>query len=122
MIARCRLWLPLLPLAAVAACSLTLDTRTLGVPAAMAAPAAAPAAGQHFSVTSHAIYGFWGLFQIKQPSLQRTLAGQLVGGKGVSDLRIRVRSSPTDVLLTVLTGGLIVPRAVTFEGVVTPAP
>jgi hypothetical protein len=37
----------------------------------------------------------------------------------VADLRIRVRSRWSDVLLTGLTLGLIVPRTVTFEGVVT---
>ncbi|HEU5170743.1 MAG TPA: hypothetical protein VFU46_09400 [Gemmatimonadales bacterium] len=100
-------------------CSLTLDTRSLGVPVTMAAPAEQPAEGDRFEVTSRALYGFWGAFKIRQPSLQKTLAGQLVGGKGVADLRIRVRSSFGDVLITALTGGLIVPRAVTFEGVIT---
>jgi hypothetical protein len=37
----------------------------------------------------------------------------------VADLRIQVRSRFTDVLITGLTLGLIVPRSVTFEGVVT---
>ena len=53
--------------------------------------------------------------------LERALARQLVGGSGVADLRITVRSKWSDVLVTVLTGGLIAPRAVTFEGVVTGA-
>ena len=38
---------------------------------------------------------------------------------GIADVRIRVRSRWTDVLITALTAGLIVPRTVTFEGVVT---
>jgi hypothetical protein len=103
---------------ALQACSLTLDTRTLGVPVAMAAPAGQPAQGERFEVTSRAVYAFWGAFKIKQPSLQKTLAGQLTGGKGVADLRIKVRSRFGDVLLTVLTAGIVVPRAVTFEGVI----
>jgi hypothetical protein len=37
----------------------------------------------------------------------------------VADLRIRVRSRFSDVLITGLTLGLVVPRSVTFEGVVT---
>jgi len=37
----------------------------------------------------------------------------------VADVRIRVRSRWSDVLITALTAGLIVPRTVTFEGVVT---
>jgi hypothetical protein len=36
----------------------------------------------------------------------------------VSDVRIRVRSRWSDVLFTVLTAGLNVPRTVTYEGVV----
>jgi hypothetical protein len=99
-------------------CSLTLDTRSLGVPVTMAAPAGQAAEGDRFQVTSRALYAFWGAFRIKQPSLQKTLAGQLTGGKGVADLRIRVRSSFGDVLITALTAGLVVPRAVTFEGVI----
>jgi hypothetical protein len=50
--------------------------------------------------------------------LEKALAAQLVGGKGVADLKISVRSRFTDVLLTILTVGIIVPRSVTFKGVV----
>lgn len=100
------------------ACSLTLDAHTLGVPVTMAAPGGQPAEGERFQITSRALYAFWGAFKVKQPSLQKTLAGQLTGGKGVADLRIRVRSSFGDVLITALTAGLVVPRAVTFEGVI----
>jgi hypothetical protein len=103
---------------ALQACSLTLDARTLGVPVTMANPSGQPAEGERFQVTSRALYAFWGAFRIKQPSLQKTLAGQLTGGKGVADLRIKVRSSFGDVLITMLTAGIVVPRAVTFEGVV----
>lgn len=85
----------------------------------MAAPADQQPAGSRFSVTSHAVYGFWGLAPIKSPSLRKVLAAQLAGGNAIAGLRIRVRSRWSDVLITALTGGLIVPRAVTFEGVVT---
>ena len=100
------------------ACSLTLDARSLGVPVTMAGPAGQPAEGDRFAVTSRALYAFWGAFKIKQPSLQKSLAGQLTGGKGIADLRIKVKSSFGDVLITALTAGLVVPRAVTFEGVI----
>jgi hypothetical protein len=99
-------------------CSLTLDTRSLGVPVTMASPPGQATEGERFRVTSRALYAFWGAFRIKQPSLQKTLAGQLTGGKGVADLRITVKSSFGDLLITALTAGLVVPRAVTFEGVV----
>jgi hypothetical protein len=99
-------------------CALTIDARMLGVPVTLASPAGQPAEGNRFSVTSHAVYAFWGLAKLKEPSLRKALAAQLAGGSGVADLRIKVRSSFGDVLITALTVGLIVPRAVTFEGVV----
>lgn len=64
------------------------------------------------------MYAFWGLARIKEPSLRKALAAQLTGGSGIANLRIKVRSRWTDVLVTALTAGLIVPRAVTYEGVV----
>jgi hypothetical protein len=103
----------------VTGCAETFDATTLGVPVSLAAPAGQAPEGTRFRVTSHAVYGLWGLATLKQPSLRKTLAAQLAGGNGVADLRIKVRSRWTDVLITALTGGLIVPRAVTFEGVVT---
>ena len=98
---------------------MTIDARTLGVPVTLASPADKPPQGSRFSVSSHAVYGLWGLATIKQPSLRKALAAQLAGGSGVADLRIKVRSGISDVLVTVLTVGLIVPRSVTFEGVVS---
>jgi hypothetical protein len=101
-----------------AACATTFDARTLGVPVTLASPAGEPAEGSRFSVTSRAVYGLWGLALLKEPSLRKALAAQLTGGSGIADLRIKVRSRWSDVLITALTAGLIVPRAVTFEGVV----
>jgi hypothetical protein len=103
---------------AMSACSLTLDATHLGVPATLASDAAAPAEGQAFSVTGRAVYGLWGLLKFSQPSLQKTLAAQLVGGTEVANVRVKVRSRLGDLLITALTAGLIVPRAVTIEGVV----
>lgn len=100
------------------ACSLTFDATNLGVPATLASDASAPAEGTPFSVSSHAVYGFWGVLTLSRPSVQKVLAGQLVGGRSVADVRIKVRSSFTDVLLTVITAGVVVPRTVTVEGTV----
>ena len=113
-----RATVPLLALALLG-CAETFDATNLGVPATLASPAGQPAQGDRFRVTSHAVYGFWGLFRIKQPSLQKALAAQLGGGKGIADVRIRTRSRWSDVLVTGLTLGLIAPRSVTYEGVVT---
>jgi hypothetical protein len=103
---------------ALGGCATTFDARTLGVPVTMASPAEKPAEGSRFSVTSHAVYAFWGGVRLKEPSLRKALAAQLAGGSGVADLKIKVRSRLSDVIITALTAGLIVPRAVTFEGVV----
>ena len=100
-------------------CAQTFDATTLGVPATLASPAGPPPAGDRFVVTSKALFGFWGIARLKEPSLRKALAAQLAGGTGVADVKIKVRSRWTDVLFTVLTVGLIVPRSVTFEGVVT---
>ncbi len=113
-----RLVLSLLLVCAATGCSLSFDATRLGVPATMASAAGAPAEGVPFRVTSRAVYGLWGLAKLSEPSLQKALAAQLVGGKQVADLRIRVRSRFSDILITGLTLGLVVPRAVTFEGVV----
>jgi hypothetical protein len=100
-------------------CASTFDATSLGVPATLASPAGQPPAGARFSVSSKALFGFWGLAPIRQPSLRKSLAAQLGGGGGVADVRIRIRSRWSDVLFTILTAGLIIPRTVTFEGVVT---
>ena len=102
----------------IGGCAETFDATTLGVPVTLASPAGQQPEGARFRVTSHALYGFWGLARIKDPSLRKALAAQLAGGSGVADLKIKVRSRWTDVLVTALTGGLIVPRAVTYEGIV----
>jgi hypothetical protein len=99
-------------------CANTFDATRLGVPVTMASSGNAPAQGTSFHVTSHAVYGFWGVFKFSEPSLRKALASQLVGGAGVADLRIKVRSRFFDIIVTGLTLGLIVPRSVTFEGVV----
>jgi hypothetical protein len=108
----------LLLLSFMGGCAETFDATTLGVPATLASPAGQQPEGAHFRVTSHAVYGFWGLAKLKDPSLRKALAAQLAGGSGIADLKIKVRSRWSDVLVTALTGGLIVPRAVTYEGIV----
>lgn len=99
-------------------CSLTLDATKLGVPATMASAAGTTPEGQPFSVTSRATYGLWGIVKFSEPSIRKQLAAQLVDGKEVANVRIKVRSKFSDVLITGLTLGLIVPRAVTVEGII----
>jgi hypothetical protein len=108
----------LLLVGTLTACSQTFDAARLGVPITMAASADQPLQGARFKVRSHAVFAFWGVTKIKEPSLRKALAAQLAGGSAVGDLRITVHSRFPDVLVTILTAGLLVPRSVTFEGVV----
>ena len=103
---------------ALTGCATTFDATTLGVPARLASPAGTPAVGDSFKVTRHAVFGVWGIFSLGKPSLRRTLATQLVDGKEIADVRIKVKSSFRDLLITGLTLGRIVPRSGEYQGVV----
>lgn len=100
------------------ACAQTFDATSLGVEASMASPADNQPTGEAFRLNRKAVYLFWGIVPASHPSLDQVLAAQVTGDARVANLRIRVRSRWSDVLLTVLTGGLVVPRSVTFEGVI----
>lgn len=102
-----------------AGCAMTFDANSLGVPAGMASPAQQPAVGDTFDIHAHALYLLWGMIPSHVPSLEQTLAGQLAGGRAVQGLRIGVSHGWTDVLVTVLTAGLVDPVSLRFQGVVT---
>jgi hypothetical protein len=99
-------------------CAHTFDASTVGVEATMASPASAPAQGEAFEINRKAVFFFWGMVPGSQPSLTDVLNAQVTSTDQVADLRVRVRSRFSDVLITILTAGLIVPRSVTYEGVV----
>lgn len=105
---------------AVSGCALTFDSTHLGVPVSLAGSpqGGVPDSGTAFRVTKHAVYLLAGLVSVGQPSLEDVLAGQVGTGARISNLRIKVRSRWSDLLITGLTLGLVVPRSVTFEGVV----
>ena len=104
----------------LSACSMTFDSSRLGVPVTLAEAAATPVQGEAFRVTKHPVYFLWGMMGASPPNLEDILAGQVGTGSRLANVRIRVRSRWSDLLITALTGGLIVPRSVTFEGVVVP--
>ncbi len=103
---------------ALGACALTLDSTHLGVPASLAGAAQRPDSGTPFRVTKHAIYLLLGLVPVAQPNLEDVLTGQVGTGTRITNLRVKVRSRWTDLLITGLTLGFVVRRSVTFEGVV----
>ncbi len=105
-----------------AGCAHAFDATVTGVETTMASPGSAPADGEAFSITRKSVFGLWGAVSLSRPSLGDVIASQARGTQRVADLRIRVRSKFPDVLITVLTLGLIVPRSVTFEGVIVEQP
>jgi hypothetical protein len=108
--------------AALGACALTFDARSLGVPVTMASAPAAPAVGDTFTVTQTAVHLFWGAYQVRPARLQSALANQLGEGRGIANLRIRTHRRLSDLLATVLTAGIVVPTSVTFDGIITRPP
>jgi len=102
----------------LSSCALTLDSSHLGVPVSLAGSAQRPDSGTPFRVTKHAVYMLLGLVQVAQPNLEDVLAGQVSTGARITNLRVKVRSRWSDLLITGLTLGFIVRRSVTFEGVV----
>ncbi|HXM38735.1 MAG TPA: hypothetical protein VN908_08795 [Gemmatimonadales bacterium] len=99
-------------------CALTFDSSELGVPTSFAEPAQSPPQGTSFRVTKHPVFLLWGAVGASRPNAEDVLAGQVGSGARIANLRIKERSRWSDLLVTVLTGGLIVPRSVTFEGIV----
>jgi hypothetical protein len=102
----------------VTGCAQTFDATTLGVDASMSAPVSVQVQGEEFKLNKKAVYLVAGLFTASKPSLDEFLASQVTGDARIANLKIKVRSKPTDVLITILTLGLVVPRSVTYEGVV----
>ena len=105
-------------LLAQGACALTLDSTALGVPVTLAEPAAAQPEGEAFRVTRHPVYLLWGAVGVSRPNLEDILVSQLGPGARIANLRVHIRSRWSDLLVTVLSAGLIAPRSVTFEGIV----
>lgn len=84
----------------------------------MSSPAGSQPAGEAFRVNRKAVYLLWGVVRASSPSLDDVLAGQVAGNARIANLKIKVRSRWSDVLFTVITGGLVIPRSVTYEGVI----
>jgi hypothetical protein len=109
--------------ATASGCVLHFDSTSLGVPASMASAASQPAVGDTFNVRLGATYLFWGLVPVSQPDLENTLESQLAGGRAVRDLKITVGRRIPDIVITVLTLGVVSPVSVRFEGIVAaPSP
>lgn len=100
------------------ACAQTFDATTLGVEAIMSSPAGNPPQGEEFRLSRKAVYLVVGIIPVSKPSLRKELATQVVGDQRIADLTIKVSSRWTDILVTALTAGLVVPRTITYEGII----
>jgi hypothetical protein len=109
-------------LVATAGCAQTFDATTLGVPATLAADNVAAPQGTAFKVDAKALWAAWGLVPVNQPLLRKALASQLVGGRSIANVRISTHTSIFDGIVSLATLGVLVPRSVTFEGVVVDTP
>ncbi len=109
-------------LCTLSACAMTFDGSKLGVPVTMGSKAGSPATGAPFKVSSGSLWVLWGSVPVKKPSLRGPLGTQLVGGQSIQDVKITVGSRWYDVLISVVTLGLVTPRTVTLEGIVVDDP
>ena len=109
-------------LVATAGCAQTFDATTLGVPATLAADNVTPPQGTAFKVNAKALWAAWGLLPVSAPTLQKALASELVGGRSIANVRIRTHTSIFDGIISLATLGVLVPRSVTYEGIVVEAP
>ncbi len=114
-----RATLPLLVALAVATsgCVERFDATSLGVPATLATPAGQPLQGDPFTLTTKSVHMFWGAVPVSQSSLARALASQAIDAPIITGVKIRVSSRWSDLLISALTLGVVVPRTVTYEGV-----
>ena len=103
----------------VSGCAYNFGSKTLGVPVQMAEPMAQGVAGDTFHVTVKAVHVFWGLAVAKDPALQPALQNQLGTGAAVHNLTIHARKRWSDVLLTIMTAGIVSPTSVTYSGIIT---
>ncbi len=106
--------------AAAGGCALNFDARALGVTATMAVPASQTLPADTFAVTSRAIHLLWGAVAVKMPNLRTVLGSQISGNQSVANLHISARKTLPDLIVTVLTAGVVSPTAVTYSGVIVP--
>jgi len=99
----------------------SFDAGTLGVKVSMADPAGRQPEGTEFKITKKAVFLLFGVLRGSSPSLESVVGGQLLDAGEVRNLQIKVRSRFSDILITILTAGLVVPRSVTFHGYLVPA-
>ena len=106
----------------VTGCAQNFDARGVAVPVTMASHGIDSVSGTPFSVRTRTSYMFWGLWSIDPPNLDRVLAGQLINGSEIRNVRIRSKYRLLDLFLTAITVGVYSQKSVTYDGVIVTQP
>ena len=69
-----------------------------------------------FSSDNRAIWLFWGIIPVAIPEVDGVLVPEMAGHTGVQNLKITTEFDALDLVVTILTDGIIYMRTVTVEG------
>lgn len=98
-------------------CAERFSAVELGLPVSMGEAAGTPIAAQPFRIRTKSVHLLWGILPLSRSSLSDAVAHQVIDANSITNVRIRVSSRWSDLLVMALTAGVIVPRTVTYEGV-----
>ncbi len=69
-----------------------------------------------FVSNQKALWLFWGAFPVSLPTVDGVLAPQVSGHTGVQNLKVTTESGFIDLVVTILTDGILTMRTVTIQG------
>ena len=69
-----------------------------------------------FTSDNRAIWLFWGIIPVAIPEIDGVLVPQMAGHTGIQNLKITAESDALDLIVTILTDGVIFMRTVRVEG------
>jgi len=72
--------------------------------------------GEHFSEEKQAFWLFWGLAPLIIPEIDEVVASEVSGHAGVQNLKITTQYTAIDMIINILTSGILHPRTITIEG------
>ena len=69
-----------------------------------------------FTSSARAVWLFWGLVPVSVPNIDEIIGTQVADRTGVQNLKITTKNSFLDLVINVLTDGIITTRSVKIEG------
>ena len=72
--------------------------------------------GEEFLEERKALWLFWGAMPLALPIVDEVIGPQVVDHTGVQNLKITTYSCPLDLIVTILTDGILTMRTVKIEG------